>query len=185
MRLQANYKALWGAALQTQLMINRCKLFCLLCLLFGSYLTRAQSSVTIIDSVTVAIAKEYDSVGSFHRFLLGESYRKLWSAPVRVKVFHLGKEKGGLSILQRGGGLQTKSLRLKDAGGREWVLRSIQKYPERGLPENLRKTVAKDILQDQVVTGHPYAALTVPPFATALGVPHSNPQIVYVPDDTA
>ncbi|MDQ6813522.1 MAG: hypothetical protein M3040_07300 [Bacteroidota bacterium] len=137
------------------------------------------------DSVFAAIAPAYDSVGGFHRFWLGESYRKLWAAPVKMRVFHLSKEKGGLTILQRGGGLQTKSLRLKDARGRQWVLRTIQKYPERGLPEKLRKTVAKDILQDQVVTGHPYSALTVPPFAKALNIPHSNPEIVYVPDDPA
>src|SRR5215210_1288669 len=60
------------------------------------------------DSVTVSVAKEYDDVSGFHRFVLGESYRKLWAAPVKMKVFYLQKEKGGLTILQRGGGLQTK-----------------------------------------------------------------------------
>ncbi|GEO08091.1 BamA/TamA family outer membrane protein [Segetibacter aerophilus] len=144
---------------------------------------RAQISEAKNDSVLVAIAPAYDQVGKFHRFWLGESYRKLWAVPVKMRVFHLSKEKGGLTILQRGGGLQTKSLRLKDPRGRQWVLRTIQKYPERGLPEKLRKTVAKDILQDQVVTGHPYSALTVPPFASALGIPHSNPEIIYVADD--
>lgn len=137
------------------------------------------------DSIVIAISPTYDSVSGVHRALFGESYRKLWAAPVKLKVFHLSKEKGGLTILQKGGGLQTKSLRLHDASGKEWVLRTIQKYPERGLPENLRATVAKDILQDQVVTAHPYSSLTVPPLAAALNIPHANPQIVYVPDDTA
>ncbi|MCW3114759.1 MAG: surface antigen precursor [Segetibacter sp.] len=143
----------------------------------------SQSSNNKSDSIYASIAPDYDSVGKFHRFWLGESYRKLWAAPVKMRVFHLSKEKGGLTVLQRGGGLQTKSLRLKDSRSRQWVLRTIQKYPERALPEKLRKTVAKDILQDQVVTGHPYSALTVPPFAQALGIPHSNPEIVYVADD--
>ncbi|HEX8279076.1 MAG TPA: hypothetical protein VF540_10295, partial [Segetibacter sp.] len=149
------------------------------------FLANAQSAAIINDSAFAAIEPGYDNVSGFHRFWLGESYRKLWAAPVKMRVFHLAKEKGGLTILQRGGGLQTKSLRLKDSRGRQWVLRTIQKYPERGLPENLRKTVAKDILQDQVATGHPYSALTVPPFAAALNIPHSNPEIVYVPDDPA
>lgn len=144
----------------------------------------AQTPVTA-DSVTVAIAPDYDSVSGVHRFWFGESYRKLWAAPVTLKVFHLEKEKGGLTIEQRGGGLQTRSLRLKDKSGQEWVLRTIQKYPERGLPPNLRATIAKDILQDQVVTAHPFSSLTVPPLAAALGIPHANPQIVYVPDDPA
>lgn len=143
--------------------------------------TQAQTPAE--DSITVAISPAYDSVGGLHRMLFGESYRKLWAAPVKIKVFNLSREKGGLTIQQEGGGLQTKSLRLKSSDGREWVLRTIQKYPERGLPPNLRATITKDILQDQVVTAHPYASLTVPPLADALGIPHANPQIVYVPDD--
>ncbi|MCW3091148.1 MAG: hypothetical protein JWP81_2217 [Ferruginibacter sp.] len=135
------------------------------------------------DSIVVSIAPGYDSVGKFHRFIFGEGYRKLWAAPVKLKVFHLAKEKGGMTIVRIGGGLQTKSLRLRDASGNEWVLRTIQTYPERGLPPNLRAGLARDILQDQVITGHPYSSLTVPPLAEALNIPHAHPEIVYVPDD--
>lgn len=135
------------------------------------------------DSITVSIAPEYDKVSKAHRIWFGESYRKSWAAPVKVRIIDLKTEKGGLDIVEKGGGLQTKSLKLKDANGKQWVLRSIQKYPERALPPKLKATIAKDILQDQVATGHPFAALTVPPFAKALGIPHSNPEIVFVADD--
>jgi len=137
------------------------------------------------DSISVAIEPDYDKVTNVHRFLLGEDYRKLWSAKVTLKVFHISQEKGGLKILQPGGGMQTKSLRLQDSSGHEWVLRTIQKYPEKILPPNLRKTIAKDIVQDQIAAEHPFASLTVPPMAQALGIPHAHPQIVYVPDDPA
>ncbi|MDR6943475.1 hypothetical protein [Mucilaginibacter pocheonensis] len=137
------------------------------------------------DSIKLAIEPTYNNVSNTHRFFLGENYRKLWSAPVRLRIFHISTERGGLKILQRGGGKQTKSLRLQDSTGQQWVLRTIQKYPEKGLPADLRPTVAKDILQDQVSAAHPFSALTVPPLAQALGVPHSNPQIVFVPDDPA
>ncbi|MGI4744357.1 MAG: BamA/TamA family outer membrane protein [Janthinobacterium lividum] len=137
------------------------------------------------DSITVAIEPTYNEVSATHRRLFGNSYRQAWAAPARLRVFHLAREKGGLTILQRGGGLQTKSLRLRDAKGQEWVLRTIQKYPERGLPPALRPTIAKDILQDQVSASHPYAALAVPPLAEALHIPHANPEVVYVPDDPA
>lgn len=137
------------------------------------------------DSVVAAIAPEYNDVSGLHRWLFGENYRPLWAVPLKIKVFHLSREKGGLTILQKGGGLQTKSLRLRDASGKEWVIRTIQKYPERGLPANLRATIAKDILQDQVSGAHPFGALTVPPMAGALQIPHSHPEIVYIPDDTA
>jgi hypothetical protein len=137
------------------------------------------------DSITVSVAADYNRVGSVHRLLLGNNYRKTWATPVRLKIFYLSKEKGGLTILQKGGGKQTKSLRMKDATGKEWVLRTIQKDPELALPEGLRATVAKDVVQDQISAANPYAPLTVPVLADALGVPHANPQIVYVPDDTA
>jgi hypothetical protein len=145
----------------------------------------AQGAHPAADSVTVAIEPTYTQVTGVHRFLLGDSYRQLWAAPVKLRVFHLGREKGGLTIVQRGGGLQTKSLRMRDASGQEWVLRTIQKYPERGLPPTLRATIAKDILQDQVSASHPYSAVVVPPLAQALGIPHANPEIVFVPDDPA
>jgi hypothetical protein len=161
------------------------KLVCVLAALLSLTSTHSQPPHSTPDSVVATIAPEYNKVSGFHRFWLGEGYRKLWAAEVKLKVLDLQKEKGGLTILQAGGGLQTKSLRLKDANGNEWVIRSIQKYPERALPPNLRKTVAKDILQDQVITGHPYSALTVPLFAGALGIPHSHPQIVFLKDDPA
>jgi hypothetical protein len=163
----------------------RIKISGLILFLLTIFTASAQTTGQKADHIKVAIAPEYNDVSGFHRFLFGESYRKLWAAPVKMKIFYLDKEKGGLKITEKGGGLQTKSLRLVDAAGREWVLRSVQKYPERALPKKLRATIAKDILQDQVVTSHPYAALTVPPFAEALGILHTNPQIVYVPDDPA
>ena len=150
--------------------------------LLGSQYLKAQVTG---DSIKLAIEPTYNDVSGTHRFFLGENYRKLWAAPVKLPIFHIATEKGGLKILQKGGGQQTKSLRLQDPTGQQWVLRTIQKYPEKGLPVDLRPTVAKDILQDQVSAAHPFSALTVPPLAEALGVPHSNPKIVYVPDDPA
>lgn len=135
------------------------------------------------DSITIAISPVYDSVSKAHRFFFGESYRKLWATPVKLRIIDLQKEHGGMKILQLGGGMQTRSLRLQDASGREWALRTVQKYPERGLPENLRKTIAKDIVQDQIATNHPFSSLIVPPLADALNIPHAIPEIVYVGDD--
>ncbi|RYY37535.1 MAG: hypothetical protein EOP46_02335, partial [Sphingobacteriaceae bacterium] len=136
------------------------------------------------DSITIAIAPEYNNVGKLHRIFLGSHNRELWATPVKLRVLHLTTEKGGLKILQLGGGMQTKSLRLADPTGQEWVLRTLQKYPDRKLPYNLKKTIARDILQDQISSMHPFGALAVPLLAEALGIPHSNPEIVYVADET-
>ncbi len=163
---------------------SRCFRVYLFC--FGAVLSAPVSySQQLPDSATVTIAPAYDQVSGLHRFFLGENYRKLWATPVTIRIVHLSKEKGGLQILQEGGGQQTRSLRLRDQSGKDWVLRSVQKYPERQLPPNLKETIARDILRDQVVTANPFAAITVPPLAEALGIPHSNPEIVYVTTDTA
>lgn len=136
-----------------------------------------------MDSVVSRIAPEYDKVGPLHRFFLGDSYRVLYNTPVKMPVIDLSTEYGGLKIIKLGGGMQTQSLRLADAEGREWVLRSIQKYPERSLPPSLRNTFAKDIVQDQISIAHPFGALTVPPFNQALAIPHVAPRLVFVGDD--
>jgi hypothetical protein len=135
------------------------------------------------DSITVAVGPEYDKVSNLHRFWLGESYRKIWATPVKIRVIDLQNEKGGLKIVKLGGGMQTRSLRMVDPTGKEWALRTVQKYPEQGLPEKLRPTIAKDIVQDQVSTNHPFAALIVPPLADALDIVTAEPELVYVGDD--
>jgi hypothetical protein len=137
------------------------------------------------DSVTVPIAPDYELAGSFQRLMLGNNYRREWATPVKLPVFDLTRTNGGFKILQRGGGMQTKSLRIEDSQGKEWVLRSIQKDPANALPAALKETIAKDVLQDEISAGYPYAPLVVPTLAKAVGVPHANPKIVYLPDDPA
>ncbi|RYE04640.1 MAG: hypothetical protein EOP51_35170, partial [Sphingobacteriales bacterium] len=88
-------------------------------LLIFSEATFAQQIVN--DSITIAIAPEYDRVSKLHRIFLGSHNRVLWATPVKLRVLHLSAEKGGLKILQLGGGMQTKSLRLSDPSGQEWV----------------------------------------------------------------
>lgn len=137
------------------------------------------------DSVKVAAYSKYDKVSPVHRLLFGENYRKLWAMPVKMKVFHLSKEQGGLTITELGGGKQTKTLHLEDASGHKWALRTVRKFPGRQLSKDAQHTIVEDIVVDEVTTSHPYAALVVPPLADALNIPHSHPQIVFVPDDPA
>ena len=116
--------------------------------------------------------------------LVGNNYRKEWGTEMKnVRLFDIGKEHGGLKIVQRGGGLQTKSLRLEDKQGKQYVLRSIEKFADKAVPSALRGTIAAKLVGDQVSASHPYAALVVPPMAQAVGVYHTNPELVYLPDD--
>src|ERR1700744_2635013 len=100
------------------------------------------------DTMLVRANAGFDQVSHFHRWLFGENYRKEWTAPTNLPVIRLSEIHGGLIVLQPGGGHQTHSLRLRDKSGREWVLRSVNKYPEILLPEALRQTFAKDVVTD-------------------------------------
>ncbi|RZK87030.1 MAG: hypothetical protein EOO98_14735, partial [Pedobacter sp.] len=136
------------------------------------------------DSIVVRVKPEYDSVGRFHRWLFGENFRKEYAAKTKVPVLRISQIAGGLKATQRGGGNQSRSLRLEDKNGKEYVLRSVEKYPEVLLPAGLRETFAKDIIKDNMSAQHPFSALVVPELAKAGGVYHSNPIIGWVsPDD--
>ncbi|MGE9313840.1 BamA/TamA family outer membrane protein [Niabella sp. CJ426] len=143
----------------------------------------SESSELQGDSVTVAAKAKYDEVGRLHRKIFGENYRKEWAAPTRLPVLHLSRLQGGLKPLQRGGGMQTVSLRLADSSGKEWVLRSVNKVPDAVLPEGLRSTFATDLVDDYVSGQHPYSALIIPPLANAIKVPHASPVIGVVAPD--
>ncbi|WP_129715625.1 BamA/TamA family outer membrane protein [Pedobacter sp. SYP-B3415] len=136
------------------------------------------------DSMRRALLPRYDSVGRFHRLLFGENYRREYAQVTTLPVIRISEAFGGLRPLKPGGGHQSRSLRLADSAGREYVLRSVQKYPDVLIPERLRETFAKDIVEDQMSAQHPFSALAVPPLAAAAGVPHSNPVIgVVAPED--
>lgn len=78
--------------------------------------------------------------------------------------------------------MQTKSLRLQGADGKEYVLRTVNKDPSKTLPEYLVGTFAEDVVQDQISSANPYAPLVVAALANTAGIRHITPQIVYVPN---
>ena len=132
----------------------------------------------------VAANVEYDNVGKVHRIVFGEHYRKEWSTPVDFPVLDLDKEAGGLTAEKLGGGHQTKSLRLKGANGKEYVLRSVDKDPSKALPPELAGTLASDLLQDQISSSNPFAPPVVSALAESAGIFHTNPKLVFVPAST-
>ena len=137
------------------------------------------------DSAVISASDKYKKEKKIKDALLGENYRREWSTPVQFKVFNLRKERGGFTIKGIGGGKQTKSLKLEDKNGKEWTLRTIDKDPEKAVPENLRGTIGQAIVVDVISASSPYAPLTIPVLAKAAGVPAANPQFFFVPDDPA
>ncbi|HEX2606746.1 MAG TPA: hypothetical protein VHK91_05180 [Flavisolibacter sp.] len=129
---------------------------------------------------TVIAGKEYKR-SFLHDKMWGEDYRKEWYTPVTIPVLDMDTTFGGLTPVKEGGGRQTKSLRLVDAKGRQYVLRSVNKTYTGALPEIALGTFVEKLANDQIATNHPYAALTVPLMAEAAGVPHTNPKYYVVP----
>jgi hypothetical protein len=137
------------------------------------------------DTINISASEQYKNASWAKRIMAGTNYRKEWSVPVNMKVFNIHTEKGGLTIKSLGGGKQTKSLTLVDPNGKQWKLRSIDKNPANAIPENFRNTLAADVVQDFISASHPYAPLTIPPLAKALGIVTADPEVFFVPDDPA
>lgn len=137
-------------------------------------------SLLSVGKITVVASTGY-AARNFKNFVLGKHYRKEWATPVEVEVLDITKTEDGLQPTKRGGGKQTKSLRFQNKNGQEFVLRQIDKSPDKALPPELRGTFASDIVKDQISSANPYAALAVAPLAKAAGVYHSNPKLVYIP----
>src|SRR4030095_4330095 len=82
--------------------------------------TYSQTDPTWFSSYkTVVPGKHYDA-GWLHEMFFGAHWRDLWTMPVKVGVVDMNTYGGGLTPLEKGGGLQTKSLKLKGADGKEY-----------------------------------------------------------------
>lgn len=133
--------------------------------------------------VRVTAGAKYEA-GWLHRAILGDDYRALWTTPITVPRLDLRRAAGGLTPTQRGGSMQTNSLRFNGADGREYVFRPSEKDFTKGLPEELRETLVRDIAQDQVAGYHPAAAVIVASLLDATGIRHPRPQLAVMPDDS-
>ncbi|UTW61887.1 BamA/TamA family outer membrane protein [bacterium SCSIO 12741] len=117
------------------------------------------------------------------RLFLGNVYRSEWSTFMEFPTFDLKTEHGGLEVKKVGGGGQTRTLRLEAANGRQYVLRSLKKWPVKAVPDIFKPTFAAQLATDQMSDAHPYGALVVPRLADAVKILHTNPTIVALPDD--
>lgn len=145
--------------------------------------TISTGSVAAQTDTVIQPHPKYNTVSRTHRRFFGENYRKEWATPVTLPFIKISEK--GLKPTELGGGKQTKSLRLEDAQGKEWVIRSIEKNPEILLPEPWRQTFAKDWLLDAMSAEHPFAPLMIPVLADAVQVPHTNPIIGVIAPDKA
>lgn len=129
----------------------------------------------------------------FHKFLFGQHYRNYYSLPIDAKTATLDTLFGGVKPTREGGGHQSKSLRLVDANGKEYVMRALKKSTSRFLQSVVFKdqfvlnqfddTYAEGFLFDFYTTSHPYTPLAVGNLADKIGVAHTNPALYYIPKE--
>lgn len=146
--------------------------------------------------ITTAIyTKEMTQKSWFHKLLLGKHYRDLYSTPIEAKTVRLDTLFGGLKPLQAGGGHQSKSLRLINDQGKEYVIRALKKSASRFLQsvafkdqyveKEFENTYAENFLLDFYTTSHPYTPFAVTSLAGKVGIRHSNPVLYYIPKQKA
>jgi hypothetical protein len=134
------------------------------------------------DTVVVAPGATYGASWPF-RVFFGGPWRDDWTTAIRVPKLDLSTFDGGLTPVRRGGGQQTKSLRLKGANGDTWAFRSVDKDPRQAMDPETRQSAMADLIRDITSTAHPTAALVVAPLLEAVGVLHATPQLFVMPDD--
>tara|TARA_R110000851_G_scaffold333532_1_gene515044 strand:+ start:2599 stop:3870 length:1272 start_codon:yes stop_codon:yes gene_type:complete len=137
-----------------------------------------------LDSVSVAAATIYEGA-LLKEIMQGEQYRAEWAVPVKVPVLLLDRTYGGLTILKKGGGKQTKSLRLKSVKGLVYTLRSVAKDPEPLIPEFAKTLGIENLIIDGITAQHPYGAMVVAKLAEAVHLSHTHPRLVFVPNQEA
>lgn len=152
----------------------------------------AANSTNFPKTITTSIyTKEMTKKSLFHRFLFGNHYRAYYSLPIEAKTATLDTLMGGLKPIREGGGHQSKSLRMSDEKGREYVLRAMKKsatqflqsvaFKDQYIVNDFEDTYAEGFLLDFYTTSHPYTPFAVGAMADKLGLAHSNPVLYYIP----
>jgi hypothetical protein len=134
-------------------------------------------------SVTVIPGPDYAAAGIKRKFL-GEGWRDVWLTPTLVPVFDIGTYAGGVKATRKGGGNQTRTIHLGTSDGRDFLFRSVNKFPVgQAMPAAVRNSTLGDVIQDQVSSLFPAGALMVRPLLQANDILHVGASLYFMPDD--
>ncbi|MDP5231536.1 MAG: metallophosphoesterase [Cellulophaga sp.] len=145
-------------------------------------------------TTTIYTQEEIDKSG-FYKKIWGERYRDYYGKNITAPTVQLDTLFGGLTPVRKGGGNQSKSLRLRHKNGKEYVMRAIRKVSELYLQamlfqnqyvlDELDNTFAQELLQDFYTGSHPFAPFVVADLSDAVGIYHTNPKLYYIPKQNA
>ncbi len=135
--------------------------------------------------------KKSDSYTSF----FGEHYRKYYDTKVSAPTVLLDTLFGGLTPLRKGGGFQSRSLRMKTKDGKEYVMRALRKsatqfiqaaaFLEQSVDGEFDDTFTEEFLLDFYTSAHPYTPFIIGDLADAVDIFHTNPTLYYIPKQNA
>ena len=148
------------------------------------------------DRVKASVYEESETRRSnFYKRLWGERYRKYFGTEVDLPTVNLDTLYGGLKPVRKGGGNQSKSLRLVDAKGREYVMRALRKnavqylqsvlFTDQYVSPDLKGTETETLVLDAFTGSHPYAPFTIAEMSKAVDVYYAEPRLFYVPKQKA
>jgi Calcineurin-like phosphoesterase len=148
------------------------------------------------SSTTASTYEEQKTIkGKSYKWFWGDHYRYVYGIDLHVPVVTLDTLYGGLTIDRKGGGHQTRSLRLVDKEGRNFALRGIKKSATRYLQsvvftdsyveDYFKETVTEDLVLDFYTAGHPYTSFVIGPLSDAVDIYHTNPVLFYMPKHKA
>ncbi|MBU3821084.1 metallophosphoesterase [Flavobacteriaceae bacterium XHP0103] len=148
------------------------------------------------EEVAVSIySKEQTNKSGFFETIWGDRYRTIYGTNIKAKVALLDTLYGGLEVLRKGGGHQTRSLRLKTKDGRELNMRALRKsatqylqsvlFKDTYVEDEFERTAVEELVQDFYTAAHPYAFMAIPDLSHAAQIFHTNPKLLYVPKQKA
>lgn len=140
---------------------------------------------------TTAYPKEETERSSAYEWFWGDHYRAIYGTDIEVTVHTLDELMGGFTIERKGGGHQTRSLRLIDPNGRNFALRAVRKsavqflqsvaFKDTFIEDDFRDTVTEDFILDFYTSSHPFGAFVIGDLSDAIGLYHTNPYLFYMP----
>ena len=135
--------------------------------------------------------KEETERSDFFKSVWGEHYREMYSKKISVPIATLDTLYGGLEIVRKGGGHQTRSLRLKTKSGKQLNMRALKKsatqylqtvlFKNKQIKGDFEKTNVENLILDFYTSAHPYAFLAIPQLSKAANLLHTNPKLFYIP----
>lgn len=150
----------------------------------------------IPDTIKANIYSEKETTKSnTYNFFWGKRYREEYSKEITAKVVKLDTLLGGLLPIRKGGGTQSKTLRLKAKDGKQYVMRALKKNASQYIQASLFKkqyvqkqfenTAAEALVKDVFTGAYPYAPFVVGKLAASIQLHALNSKLYYIPKQEA